>query len=174
MADDDFSAEIWRDIPGFDDYEASSLGRVRTKPKILKPWFNKQSGYLQIGLGRRFKGPVHRVVCLAFHGAPPDEEKRLVAHGDGDRLNNKSDNLRWASHRENMMDAIAHGTTPLAQYRGISPKRERHHQAKLTEADVAEILRLGATTIKRQEIAKRFGVDRNQIWRILTGRNWRR
>lgn len=173
MADYDYSAEEWREIPGHEKYEVSSFGRVRTKPKILKPWVNHATGYAYIALGRGYKGTVHRLVCLVFHGRAESAEQRLVAHGDGDRSNNHANNLRWATHADNCQDAIRHGTTPLIQYRQGSLARARHNMAKLSEDDVAEIKRLAATDIERQELASRFRISRNQLWRILTGKNWR-
>src|SRR5262245_33766471 len=99
MASDDFSAEEWRDIPGFDQYQISNCGRVRTKPRILKPWFNNTTGYFYIGLGRKYRGTIHRLVCLVFHGAPTAPQLD-VAHNDGCRTNNRADNLRWATRSE--------------------------------------------------------------------------
>jgi hypothetical protein len=119
VADPRHISEEWRDIPGIEGYEVSSLGRVRTKPKILKPYLNPSNGYLTIRLGRRqFNGPIHRLVCLAFHGPPP-QERMDVAHGDGRKLNNRAENLRWATRAENFKDAVAHGTTGLVQFQQL-------------------------------------------------------
>ena len=57
---------------------------------------------------RRYR-TVHRLVCEAFHGPPP-EGKPLACHKDGDTLNNRADNLYWGSPEDNMQDALRHGT----------------------------------------------------------------
>lgn len=50
---------------------------------------------------------------------------------------------------------------------------EAHGGAKLTEAQVSEIRRLWATkSYKRNELAAMFGVSRQTIWAILSGRHW--
>lgn len=41
--------EIWKKIDGYDNYEVSSYGRVRSKNKILTPQ-SKGNGYLQVNL----------------------------------------------------------------------------------------------------------------------------
>ena len=45
---------------------------------------------------------VHRLVCRAFHGLPPSEAHAKVNHKDGDKSNNKLDNLEWCTRDENI------------------------------------------------------------------------
>ena len=56
-------------------------------------------GYRAVG----YKGKhhwVHRIICRAFHGLPPDD-KPFVDHIDRCKANNTPSNLRWASSKEN-------------------------------------------------------------------------
>lgn len=70
--------------------------------------------------------------------------------------------LRWATHAENMADAISHGTTT----RGRKSK-----QSRLTESDVHEIRALrGVET--HVALAARFLVDRSMISLVQTGKRW--
>ena len=70
----------------------------------------KPNGYLYLTLfhdqlkdrGRSFY--LHRLVCEAFHGPPPDGME--VLHRDGNKLNCREDNLRWGTRLENMADSI--------------------------------------------------------------------
>src|SRR4249919_3851923 len=118
--------EKWAVIPGFDGkYEASTLGRVRNAAtgRVLGPWLAGTMGYEYLALGRQWKGPVHRLVCSAFHGEPVGKRSD-VAHFDGRVGNNRPENLRWATRAENTADAIRHGTSKLIQYRtdGYQPR----------------------------------------------------
>jgi hypothetical protein len=101
--------EIWKDIPGFLDYQVSNLGRVkslkRKKEKILRPCYN-QYGYLQVGLtqcGRQNLKLVHRLVLWAFEGHP---KGRQCDHINRVRDDNRLENLRWVTRKENIRNTI--------------------------------------------------------------------
>lgn len=49
--------------------------------------------------GRNFK--VHRLICEAFHGAAPDGCE-VVLHLNEDALDNRPENLRWGTQKENL------------------------------------------------------------------------
>lgn len=97
---------IWKQIPNFSNYEASNFGTIRNKKsrRILstKP---EKSGYICNSLnnddGVRVKKGAHGFICLAFHGEASDEEM-TVDHIDRNPINNKSENLRWATHSVQM------------------------------------------------------------------------
>lgn len=68
-------------------------------------------GYLQVCLGRIRKTVfVHRLVAEAF--LPNPENKPAVDHINGNRLDNRVENLRWVSHKENC-------NNPNTKYRGV-------------------------------------------------------
>ena len=102
--------EQWRPVFGYEGrYEVSGCGRVRSldyvvsrsgkrgnlrvKGGLLSPWAG-DNGYLQVNLAGRVER-VHVIVARAFHGLAPSPLYE-VAHRDGSRDNNASDNLRWA------------------------------------------------------------------------------
>ena len=122
--------EIWKPIPGFNDwYEASSLGRIRSKPRVIhQSNGNKQHrkgailkpgtarGYKMVVLcadGKRKSVTVHSVVALAFLG--PREPGIQVRHKDGTRDNNKVSNLEYGTRSENTKDSVNHGTHNMAR-----------------------------------------------------------
>lgn len=111
--DVDITDEIWMRIPLDETYEeiyASNLGRIRRRGK--ESYGTKtDGGYMRIGIyqnGERKKAMVHRLICLAFNGFPPDG-KDQVNHIDGNKTNNSSNNLEWISNKENSIHAVSTG-----------------------------------------------------------------
>ena len=99
--------ELWKDIEGFENYQVSSWGRVRSSNGILKLYKNKK-GYLKVGLmkgGKCCKKRVNRLVAIAFISNPYDAP--FVDHIDGNKENNSITNLRWVTDEENRSHAVA-------------------------------------------------------------------
>lgn len=120
--------EEWRPVPGYEgSYEVSSLGRVRSIPRVLtmrngqtrthpgrllKPRpAGRERMHLQVVVGGRPRY-VHRLVLLAFHGPAPAGMQGC--HNDGNSKNNRLDNLRWDTGSNNRYDSVRHGTHPMA------------------------------------------------------------
>ena len=57
------------------------------------------SGYLAVTIPYREGCSIHRLVAEAF--IPNPENKLCVDHIDGNKSNNRVENLRWVSHKEN-------------------------------------------------------------------------
>lgn len=97
--------EVWKSIPGYEDYQASSLGRIREKEsqKLLKRTLHYDN-YLQVTLkSGRTKNPwVHKLVALAFYGEPVGIDDPVVDHLDECTWNDRVDNLEWISRQENI------------------------------------------------------------------------
>lgn len=70
-------------------------------------------GYLCIGFrGKLYR--VHRVIYFMHHGELPE----MVDHVDGDRLNNKIENLRAATNQENLRNMKSRGGS--SGFKGVS------------------------------------------------------
>ena len=104
--------EIWKKIEGFEDYEVSNLGRVKSIRCTLKHCVGK-NGYASVNLQENTK-TIHRLVASAF--IPNPENKRCVNHIDGNKKNNNVENLQWVTHKENTTHAIKNGLDPKRSY----------------------------------------------------------
>ena len=98
--------EIWKPIYGYENYEVSDYGRVRTKNGILSEQYNKKNGYSYVSLtnkdGKRKNLRIHRIVAHTFCSGQTDKLCE-VNHIDGDKTNNKANNLEWCSKSENLI-----------------------------------------------------------------------
>lgn len=183
MADEDYSTEEWRPIPGWEGlYEASSLGRIKSLARSVlmthrgrnfyveypgKLLTNRPSknGYVAVSLsrdGRSFVRHAHRLVCEAFNGAPP--EGLDCAHLNGVRNDNRAANLIWATRKENSGHRWLHGTMLVGE--GVA-------SSKLTSRDVAEIRERAGRGEKMIDIAAAFGINKATVSTIVAGRVWR-
>ncbi len=172
MADEHYTQEQWCVIWDAPDFMISNFGRVMRIRAIrsariggiMKPWLSKD-GYRMVSLysdGERKGFQLHRLICKAFVGPAPSIYHH-VAHNNGDPLDNRPTNLRWATPKENMADREAHGNT----MHGTT-----NHKAKLTEADVHYIRRQRKTYGVGMNLARRYGVSETTIADIMAGDSW--
>lgn len=102
--------EIWKDIDGYNGYQVSNLGRIRSCHqgkdwRLQKPTTIK-NGYKRVKLaGRRLL--VHRLVAMAFVDGYRDG--LVVNHKNENPADNRASNLEWVTQTQNMR----HGTGPV-------------------------------------------------------------
>lgn len=104
--------EIWTDIKGYEGlYQVSNLGRVKSlkcnREKILKPF--RYGEYIAVELlkekGKKGKSrAIHRLVAEAF--IDNSENKREVDHINTIKSDNRVENLRWVTPKENMNNPL--------------------------------------------------------------------
>ena len=135
--------EIWRKIEGFENYEVSNLGNVRSlknkKVKILK-LIKRETGYIFINLYKNKKihhKSVHRLVASTF--IPNPQNKSQVNHIDGDKTNNKVENLEWCTAKENSQHAWNTGLSKSLKGEK-NPMYGKHH-TKETKNKISESLK---------------------------------
>ncbi len=109
--------EVWKDIKGYEGiYQVSNLGNVKSlnyrrtgKEKQMTKRVNGD-GYEYIGLYKHRKQldkGIHRLVAEAF--IPNPEGKKQVNHKDGNKRNNRVENLEWCTQTENIRHAMKTG-----------------------------------------------------------------
>lgn len=154
------SDERWVVVTGSPLYEVSSHGRVRktmTK-RVLKAQLNT-CGYPSLRLGRRKPVRVHRVVAEMFCPRPADAAATIVNHKDGDRTNNRADNLEWVTVGGNVTHAVYAGRNVRSLTMGQVDR-------------IRELYTIGGHS--QEELAERFGISRSYVSNIVTGCVWRR
>lgn len=113
--------ENWRDVVGYEGkYEVSDKGNIRSVKRTItrsnghKQWIKSTirrtsihcSGYEIVSLSNDCESKtkrVHRLVAEAF--LPNKDNKKCVNHKDGNKINNKIENLEWVTHSENLNHA---------------------------------------------------------------------
>lgn len=96
------------DIKNFENYQITDDGRVWSKNSNRFLSLNKgKNGYYLANLWKNNKlytKSVHRLVVEAF--IPNPDNKPCVDHINGDRTDNRAENLRWVTPRENSNNPI--------------------------------------------------------------------
>lgn len=154
--------EEWRNIEGWEYYEISNFGRIRSKDrivrkkhpyvkkgKILKPTKDKH-GYFTFklqGNGRFKDAKIHRLVATAF--IPNPQKKPFINHIDNNPSNNRVDNLEWVTPKENSEHMAKQGRN----------KRTKEWLRKLHETQEIFKKSVKATNIKTGETLAFSGVN---------------
>lgn len=178
MAENDSTVE-YRDIQGFPGYRVGSDGSVFSclaggrYHRLTENWHRLKpirhaNGYLFVGIYAEASNAVirsvHTLVLEAFVG--PRLPGQVSRHfPDRDPSNNRLENLQWASQKENLADREIHGT---------KIQGERHHNSKLTEAEVVSIRAdraAGRASVK--ELAERHHISLGIAYGIIARKSWK-
>lgn len=182
-----FDMDELRDIPGYEGlYAVTRDGRVWAHPRSwvggkfnafrrshdgrwLRSRHHRYVMYCVTKDGQERTLTAHRAVALAW--IPNPEGLPQVNHKNGDRADNRVENLEWCTAKGNIQHALATGLR-----RPMSPaERERASErmrgntpinAKITRAQQEEMRTLYATgRYTQRELGERYGLTQSGVWR---------
>ena len=158
--------ELWKPLLEYKGIEVSSIGRIRKaankrrKERILTEFPKDRDGYCRCSVqkldGTWTSQPVHRLVAKAF--IPNVWNKQAVNHIDGNRQNNKVENLEWVTLKENVIHSFRFGSRRECKQ---VPKRTLLTDFQISQID---ILRKGYTV---KQIAKLFNIEYQSLKNII-------
>lgn len=147
-------------------YLVSNDGMVYSEhgDEILKPFMNDR--YLCVdlfGYGIKKRVSVHRMVAIVF--IPNPENKEYVNHIDGNKANNRVENLEWVTASENSIHAVLAGLSPIGEQKTL---------AKLTDEKVREIqAHFEAGKLTDKDLSEMYDVTSGVISSIRLGKTWK-
>jgi DNA-binding XRE family transcriptional regulator len=173
--------EIWKQVPEYPDYEASSLGNIRSLDKIVPKWnapfYRKRKGkilkksigtngyyYISMYKDKKQKSfKVARVIAQTFLNNPRNLPE--VNHINSNRTDDRVQNLEWCNRSQNMKHAFDKGFA--------CQKGEKNGYSKLSKKEVIEIKRLHSIgDYKQKELAKIFNISKTTIHNVIKGKTW--
>lgn len=149
-------------------YYLTEDGNVINRKNNIKKYQLSNSGYKRVCLqidGKQTAMSIHRMIAECY--VPNIDNKPMVNHKDGDKLNNHYTNLEWSTRKEN---------EEHAKNSGLKASKERHGMSKLTQDDVNWIrnnYKLKDKDFGRQPIAKKFNVTPELISTIIKNKIWK-
>jgi hypothetical protein len=131
---------------------------------IKWPYATNSQGYGHLNVNGAY--PIaSRLVCELAHGKPTFP-KAEAAHscGNGHEGCVNPNHLSWKTSSGNKADMVRHGTRLTG---------ERNPNSRLTVEQVSIIKEGIRARVSDSQLAHRFGVTSNVVWKIRHGRMWR-
>lgn len=158
------SKEIWKTIPGFPDYSASTFGKIRREigkqgvraGRVLVG--RQKDGYLETKLkrkGKRITILIHRIVALTFLGKRP--HKLVTMHRNSKKTDNRIKNLLYTTQKINVK---------------VDRKRETHKRSfRWMTINVVRVVRkMLEAGVPRSIVRTKFGLSKYQVGSLAIGK----
>lgn len=126
--------------------------------------FSGQRGYLHVKFGNTTHS-AHRVVYAWYYGEAPAGV--LVRHLNGNRTDNRPENLALGTAKDNSDDSKRHGT-----FTGDWARGERHYRTKLTDDSVREMRTAYEAGETLLALAGRYGISKSNVSFIVNRKTW--
>jgi hypothetical protein len=172
----DITIEEWKAIEGYEGYyQISNLGKVKSlsrkregngkkgiiKERILKTTTNSD-GYHCVKLyknGIKTTYRVHRIVAETFINGI--KGKDFVNHRDGNKSNNKVENLEWCTFSENIRHAYDTGLNPVILNLDKQKLNLLYNCKKLPIKDISKILNCSIKTVRNY--IQKYNLKENKL-----------
>jgi hypothetical protein len=155
----------YKNTPYFVDTEGNVYRDGKKRKKDKTGDYERVVLFLE-GNGKSKKYLVHRLVAETF--IPNPQNKPQVNHIDGNKLNNKVDNLEWATAKENTQHSIKKlNNKTHGEYNGNS---------KLKENDIIWIKNNcipGDKKLGYRPLSKLFNTTKSNIKFIFNNKTWK-
>lgn len=143
--------EEFRNIKDFEDYQVSNLGRIysRKRRACLKVKRLAGRGYYQVRLsknGKYYYKNLHRLLAETF--LPNPDNLRTVNHKNGNKLDNRLDNLEWADDLLGLKPTVNH---------------------ILTDEEIIQVYEMYSSGTSVKDIAELFETRTQQISKLVKG-----
>lgn len=163
-------------IKGFPDYFISKEGILYKNGKPVKTFFHKRYVRCILHEGSVRKNvKIHRLVAEAY--IPNPDNLPVVMHLDDNPSNNRVENLRWGTQKQNVYDAINKGRlrlkgkdNPMYGIHKFSFESPHH---KLNPRKIRRIIRLESIGYTRKYIARRVKVSNVTISNFINKKHYK-
>lgn len=176
MEPEAINGEVWRDVAGYNDYQVSNHGRVRTCNRVslsrnrktyricsghIVRQHQNRKGYMKVHLykdGQRQGFSVHRLVAIAFVvGYAPG---LVVNHLNEIKTDDRAINLEWCTNQEN----INYGTARQRISKALTNNPHRSKEVQAFSKDSGDWI---ATFPSQREAARQLGCTLSMIQKCI-------
>jgi len=152
-------------VKGFEEYQVDTEGVIYSKRGLPLKYSLNPRGYCIVNfyVNRKRTGfAVHTIVATQF--IPNPEHKEEVNHKDGDKTNNRIDNLEWVTRSENMRHAVDVLELPIGKHncRKVIGYDKKSMKVKYSFESLSSVARYFHPV-------KDYYKHRNSVWRAIKG-----
>jgi len=165
----------WKDIPGYEGlYQINKMGQVKNirfgremplKPGLMRDYY----GYRLSKNGKSRTERPNRLVLMAFARLPNENEQ--ANHKNGDKLDNRLDNLEWVTPSEN----VIHSFEILGREKPVPPRYfgQNHPRSKITNKQAKEIYLAYKKGEGIASLARKYNIGETTVRHLVKGDTWK-